>query len=625
MKTPFLLSQVLKFLYPLIKKDEYKRVSWIILLSLFISGLELTLALSFANLAQVLNGSVNPEYSNLFLSTLDYLSQLIWSELESHHALLLMSLATLVSLLLLRATLQLIYQWYLGFFSESLGQSCRLKIFKFYQHAPSLWLNESGLAELNFNVASSTTVATIAAQSLHLLSNTFILSLLLFGLIFSNQKPSIVFVILLGIAAFCIIRFLRKVIKRSAQNLVDIELEISQLTYDTLSGVEALRLAQKESFIFGRFKQSLQKLLKLKLKQNLLSRLPTLSLEFFGFLSLFLCALFYTYIDELSLSTISGTLTLLAAIAWRSLPLINQSLNTYTALRVNLPYLERVNNLIELKHKFTDQSLMVDSHSMSINKQSVDSQLDFKRAIQLNNLSFRYPNSNKLALDTINLTINYGQNIAVIGDSGAGKSTLLHLLVGLLKKESGQIIIDEQELSLRELSSWLPQVGYVPQKAHLFDLSLQENIGLRDWGSMIDIKKVEQCCQLAHIDFVPELQEGFQTKLGEAGYSLSGGQAQRVALARALYHDPQLLILDEASNAIDNHTEFLILQTLLQNKSLTLIFISHRLESCVHFDQVIWLKEGSVFQVGPPKAILTEYKKYLHLKDLNSYQQDAHT
>ena len=116
MKTPFLLSQVFKFLYPLIEKDEQKRVWWILLLSLLISGLELTLALSFANLAQVLNGSVNPEYSNLFQSTLNYLAQQMWSDLESHHALLLMSLATLVSLLLLRATLQLVYQWYLVFF-----------------------------------------------------------------------------------------------------------------------------------------------------------------------------------------------------------------------------------------------------------------------------------------------------------------------------------------------------------------------------------------------------------------------------------------------------------------------------------------------------------------------------
>ena len=141
------------------------------------------------------------------------------------------------------------------------------------------------------------------------------------------------------------------------------------MTYDTLSGVEALRLAQKESFIFGRFKQSLQQLLKLKLKQNLLSRLPTLSLELFGFLSLFLCALVYTYIDKLSLSTISSTLTLLAAIAWRSLPLINQSLNTYTALRINLPYIERVSDLIELKHKFTDQRLMLDFQSF-VNQQA---------------------------------------------------------------------------------------------------------------------------------------------------------------------------------------------------------------------------------------------------------------
>ena len=111
--------------------------------------------------------------------------------------------------------------------------------------------------------------------------------------------------------------------------------------------------------------------------------------------------------------------------------------------------------------------------------------------------------------------------------------------------------------------------------------------------------------------------------LGENGYTLSGGQIQRIALARALYHSPKLLILDEACSAIDRNTESQILKALLLNQNLTLVFISHRIEACEHFDEVIWLKDGAICRSGPPQEILTEYKMYLrHEKNQIARQKE---
>ena len=612
MKQPFLLTQIFQFLYPLIRHHERIRVVWLLLLSLIISALEFALAVSFASLAQVLTPSASSQDSSLLLDILAYLAHIIWTDLEPYHALLLTSLATLVLLLLLRAILQLLYQWQLGVFSESLGMYSRLKVFRFYQFSPSLWLSESGLAELNFNITASTTIATITAQTLHLLSNLLILSSLLLGLLFSSHLQSSLFVILLCLIASSILRFLRKIIKKNAQKLVTNELEIAQITHDALYGIEALRLAQKERFVFERFNESLRQLLKIKISQTLLSRLPTLSLEIFGFFSLFVCALFYTHISESSLVKLSNTLALLAAIAWRSLPIINQSLNAYTALRLNLPYLARVKSLFKLEQDFIDQRLIICSGQASAeSKKTLSSAFDFNDNIQFKNLSFRYPNRTQWALNNINMYLHQGRKLALIGDSGAGKSTLAQLLTGLFQAEYGQILIDGQKLSLQQLSHWLPQVGYVPQKSHIFDLSLQDNIALKDLGSSLDMKRVKQCCQLAHIDFIHELHQGYHTLLGENGYTLSGGQIQRIALARALYHSPKLLILDEACNAIDSNTESQILKTLLLNQNLTLVFISHRIEASEHFDEVIWLKGGAIYRTGPPQEVLTEYKKYL--------------
>ncbi|MAD61448.1 MAG: hypothetical protein CMH49_08065 [Myxococcales bacterium] len=617
MKQPFLLTQIFQFLYPLIRDHGRIRVVWLLLLSLIISGLEFALAVSFASLAQVLTPSVSSQDSSVLLDRLAYLAHIIWTDLEPYHALLLTSLATLVLLLLLRAILQLLYQWQLGVFSERLGMYCRLKVFRFYQYSPSLWLSESGLAELNFNITASTTIATITAQTLHLLSNLLILSFLLLGLLFSSHLQSPLFVILLCLIASSILHSLRKVIKHNAQKLVTNELEIAQITHDALYGIETLRLSQKEPFVFDRFNRALRQLLKTKISQTLLSRLPTLSLEIFGFFSLFVCALFYTHLAAFSLTKLSNALALLAAIAWRSLPIINQSLNAYTALRINLPYLARVKSLFKLEQDFIDQRLMICSNQASTEpKRRLSSTFDFNKDIHFKNLSFRYPNRTQWALNNIDMCLHKGRKFALIGDSGAGKSTLAQLLTGLSQTDYGQILIDGQELNLQQLSHWLPQVGYVPQKSHIFDLSLQENIALRDLGTSLDIKRVQQCCQLAHIDFIHELHQGYHTLLGENGYTLSGGQIQRIALARALYHSPKLLILDEACNAIGHNTESQILKTLLLNQNLTLVLISHRIEVCEHFDEVIWLKDGAICRSGPPQEVLTEYKKYLRHEKL---------
>ncbi len=623
MKRSPLLVLLAQLLSPLMSVSDYKRALSLLGLSLIIAGFEIVLTLSFANLAQILNPTTDTQSPSVIVDLLHYISDLLWSQIGIQQGLLLSCLALLVAVLLIRAGLQLFYQWHLSRFSETLGLKSRLRIFRLYQHAPSLWLEHTGLAELNFNITASMSVTSMSSQSLSLLSNTLVLIFLLGALVFSSQHYSIIFVTLLCFTAIILVQSLKKKIKLNADTIIAHELSVAQLAHDTLQGLKPLRLAQKEAFSYDQFSHALHGLLQAKLTQGLLSRLPSLSLEFLGFLSLFICAFFYSSVITLPTTQIAHILALLAAIAWRALPVINQSLNAYTALRLNQTYLERILKLFEAEQRFQHQKQVsqhirfsalpnIAANPFVDSTQTTD--LSFIQALHIKGLSFSYPQAQSNALHRIDLTIKKGQKLALIGDSGAGKSTLAQLLVGLFQAEQGHIFIDHQELNLESLYSWLPQVGYVAQDSHIFNLSLKENIALRDLGQTIDMDRVQQVCHMACINFVSELEQGFETKLGEHGFTLSGGQIQRVALARALYHQPHLLILDESCNAIDLEMEKLIIRRLLQDQQLTLLVITHRLEICQEFTELAWLKEGSLCQFGPTQGILNDYQKYLTQK-----------
>lgn len=234
-------------------------------------------------------------------------------------------------------------------------------------------------------------------------------------------------------------------------------------------------------------------------------------------------------------------------------------------------------------------------------------------------VSFRYEDAPTPALDRISFAITRGQSIGIVGPTGAGKSTLVDLLLGLLAPTSGRVLIDGQPLDGRE-RAWQRQIGYVPQDVYLLDDSLSRNIAFGIPESAIDEQRLANAVSQARLDeVVAALPNKLETVIGENGVRLSGGQRQRVAIARALYHDPQVLVFDEATAALDNQTEREVTEAIAYLRQSfghrqdyggqvggpanvhgvrTVIAIAHRLSTVKGCDQLIYLRDGRIAGLG---------------------------
>jgi ABC-type multidrug transport system fused ATPase/permease subunit len=231
------------------------------------------------------------------------------------------------------------------------------------------------------------------------------------------------------------------------------------------------------------------------------------------------------------------------------------------------------------------------------------------RSLDLQNVSFAY-NEHRSVLNNISLGIPAGQLVGLIGPSGVGKTTLVDLLLRLLEPTSGQILADGVPIKNISLSKWRNHIGYVPQEAVLINASIRENI--RFYSDATDEDIAEAARQANIHETIASLPDGYETSVGERGTSLSGGQRQRIILARALARKPSLLILDEATSAIDGESEQLIQQAIagLRGK-VTVIVITHRLSTANYLDRIIALDNGSVLEDGTPSKLLENSTSYL--------------
>jgi len=214
-------------------------------------------------------------------------------------------------------------------------------------------------------------------------------------------------------------------------------------------------------------------------------------------------------------------------------------------------------------------------------------------------VSFRYEDGAPLALDRVSLAIRRGESIGIVGPTGAGKSTLVDVLLGLLPPSSGRVMIDGGPLAGRE-RAWQRQIGYVSQDVFLLDDSLRRNIAFGIADAAIDETRLATAIALARLDdVVASLPKKLETIVGEDGVRLSGGQRQRVAIARALYHDPAVIVFDEATAALDNQTEREVTAAIASLRgSRTLIAIAHRLSTVKDCDRLIYLRDGRIAGIG---------------------------
>ena len=226
--------------------------------------------------------------------------------------------------------------------------------------------------------------------------------------------------------------------------------------------------------------------------------------------------------------------------------------------------------------------------------------LEYKSLLVLNNVSFKYLNSKKESLSNISVNIASNTTIGIVGETGSGKTTLVDLMLGLITPSSGSLSVDGVNLGEENIALWQRNIGYVPQDIFLLDNTIARNIAFAATDENIAIEDIKFVCRIAGIsEFIEQLQEGYQTVVGERGSKLSGGQIQRIGIARALYKNPSVIVFDEATSALDSITEKIVMEAVnnLSHKK-TIIMISHRLSSIRNCDIIHVMDKGSIVDSG---------------------------
>ena len=230
--------------------------------------------------------------------------------------------------------------------------------------------------------------------------------------------------------------------------------------------------------------------------------------------------------------------------------------------------------------------------------------LTFNDSLCLSNIYWHYKDSEKNILSDLNLKVEKGQSVGLIGSSGAGKSTLADIILGLHIPNQGSVKLDGHDI--RHIPQTYSRIiGFVPQSIYLLDGTIRENVAFGEGKENIDDNKIWNCLEKAQIgEFVRKLEDGLDTIVGERGVRFSGGQRQRIAIARALYRNPEILVLDEATSALDNETEAEVMKSIESlYGTITMIIIAHRLSTVKKCDVVYEIMDG--------KAIIKEKKELL--------------
>jgi ABC-type multidrug transport system fused ATPase/permease subunit len=509
----------------------------------------------------------------------------------SHTKLILFGLLFIVVIYVFKALFLTFVNWYQNNFSISLSKTLEDLLFKGYLNQPyTFHLNRnSAVLHRNFNEIGHLTEMTQAFIGLIIEISAIIGVVCL--IIFIEPKGAFIVAAFLIIFLFIFHRSTKNRILMWGQERQTFEVIKTQNLLQSLDGVKDIKLMNRFDHFTNEFSKSNLSLSKIRIKANTLSQVPRHYLEVLAVISL--VALISSLLAQNKpIVVLIPTLGIFTAAAFRLIPSINRIMSYMQVIQIARPTI----NLLYDEFNLLNTSLILKQDNKELN---------FRDKIIFKNIKFRYTSKSKLVLENISLEIKKGETVGFIGPSGSGKSTLMDLLLGLLEPESGEIIIDKIPLK-SNYRAWQNKIGYVPQSIYLANDSLRSNVAFGVDPKLIDDEAVNKALGAAQLsEFILNLDEGIHTLVGERGARLSGGQRQRIGLARALYHNPSVLILDEATSSLDNETEKGIIDAINNLKrEKTIIIVTHRLSTVSKCDKIFKLKNGKLIQEGTPEEVL---------------------
>lgn len=510
--------------------------------------------------------------------------------------LVVIGMVTLVFIYLVKAIFLVYLSWKQSEFSSELSADLSSKLFLGYMRQPYSFHLERNSAELLRNIQGEVALFTFISQSI--ISLTIEISIVIgvvSMLVIVEPMGAIVVTVFLGTAAYLYHIITKKKISGWGVARQFHSGLASQHLMQGLGGVKDVKLTGRDGYFLEQFDFHNKMNAKIQTRVAAVGLVPRTYLELLAVMGLAVLILFMASSGK-SFELLLPVLGVFAAAAFRVIPSANRIMTALQGIRYGRPVVDML---------YTEFGLIRTAEDSLITGESIL----FNHELAIKDISFKYPGSDMNVLDSVSLNIKKGESIAFIGPSGSGKSTLVDIILGLLKPDSGMIIVDHIN-TLTNIRSWQNQLGYVPQSIYLTDDSLRNNIAFGIAAQEISDIQISKAIKSAQLDeFIETLPEGLETFVGERGVRLSGGQKQRIGIARALYHDPKIMIFDEATSALDGETESGVMEAISALKGIkTVIIIAHRLSTVINCDRIYSLEKGKIVKIGSPKEVLAVIK-----------------
>ena len=426
---------------------------------------------------------------------------------------------------------------------------------------------------------------------LSLASEVVVSCLIFLVLLIQNVKMTLFVMFVFGVLTLVIVKVLKPRLNRIGAKNQAIQSRIAKWRIQATYGLKDVKVLNREEFFVRNSYETGKVGANVARNYAVLNNTPRLLIETIFIVSML--GYITIYINGGGdVSEMMTTIATFGVAAIRVLPSVNR-INTYiTEIAYATPSLNFVYENLQQGMK-TDAMLA----ERKANSQKEKLKLDDK--IELNHISFHYPDSDKNIFTDAHMVVPRGKSVGIMGSSGAGKSTIVDILLGLLHAQEGQITCDGVDI-FKNYESWLAQIGYIPQSIYLIDESIRENIAFGIDADKIDEKRIWEVLEEAQLkEFIEELPEGLDTTIGDRGIRLSGGQRQRIGIARALYHNPEILVFDEATSALDNETEAAVMEAVNSfHGKKTMVIIAHRLNTIEKCDIIYKVENEKIVETS---------------------------
>ena len=594
------MYSIIKQIFTLLSSEQTKRFY---ILQIMVAFMAITEIIGIVSIIpfMTLVGDMSQLQNNNFINQL-----YITSQIKTESIFVFWLGLSVLLILIISSIFSMFTMWKLSLFGHEIGAELSTKLYTHYLEEEWLFHSNNSSANLTKKITlEALRVANgIIVPLMQMTAKIVLVSLLTITIFIYNPKIAMVGSFIFIISYFALFTLVKEKLRLNGESISKVNENRFKLINEGIGGIKDILLLGRAKTFIDSFKIMNNTFSSNMGVNTALASVPRYLIEMLAFGSVIALLLYLIATHNANLGVILPVISVYALAAFKLLPALHQIYGSFSVIKGNVAAFESISqDLLDYQKCQTNQQ------PLNINS------ISFKRMLSLKNISFTYPNKSKPTLKNLNLSIPVNHIVGFVGASGSGKSTIVNLLSGLIYPQQGQFEIDDVQLTKKNCHAWQNNIGYVDQRIFLSEASISENITFGIPKNEVINEKVVRATELAHLKkFINSLEKGLDTKVGERGIQLSGGQIQRIGIARALYRKANVLLFDEATSHLDGLTEKLIMNAINDFKgNKTIIIVAHRLNTVVNCDTIFFIDKGEIIDQGTYHELFDKNEKFKKL------------